>query len=293
MQSWQGKSKATPLGYKIFVLILKKFGLPTAYFVLRFVVIHYLLFSYKTSTFSFHYFHYKLKYGMLKSLYSIYQNYYFFGQSIIDKVVMMSGIPNKFTFHFDGEENLIDIVALKKGGLLLSAHIGNWEIAGHLLHRIKTKINVVMYDGEHEKIKNYMETVTGKRQLNVIVIKNDLSHIFAINEALKNNELVCIHADRFLPGNKTISNNFLSDQAQFPAGPFILAAKFKVPVSFVFAFKETNKHYHLYSTKPKDYSTVGKEKLTQTILNDFVNEIENKVKKYPLQWFNYYDFWIK
>jgi predicted LPLAT superfamily acyltransferase len=141
MQSWQGKSKGTPLGYKIFVLILKTFGVIPAYFLLRFVVIHYLVFSYRTSKFSYYFFRNKLKYGKLKSLYCIYRNYYLFGQSIIDKVVMMAGIPNKFTFHFDGEENLHDIVALKRGGLLLSAHVGNWEIAGHLLHRINTKIN--------------------------------------------------------------------------------------------------------------------------------------------------------
>ena len=293
MQSWQGKSKGTPLGYKIFVHILKTLGITHAYFVLRFVSIHYYFVSFKTSRYSYHFFRKKLQYGKLKSLWSVYQNYYLFGQSIIDKIVMMSGIPNKFTFNFDGEQNLHDIVAKKNGGLLLSAHIGNWEIAGHLLKRINTKINVVMYDGEHEKIKNYLATITGKRQLNVIVIKNDLSHIFAIDQALKNNELVCMHADRFLPGNKTISPLFLGEEAQFPCGPFILAAKFKVPVSFVFAFKETSKHYHLYASQPKDYSAFAKTALMNEILKDYVAAIEKKVEQYPLQWFNYYDFWVK
>ena len=107
---------------------------------------------------------------------------------------------------------------------------------------------MVMYDGEHQQIKKYMETVTGKRNMQVIIIKEDLSHIYAISEALKNNELVCIHADRFVEGNKTIHCHFLGEPARFPAGPFVLAATFKVPVSFVFAFKETDKHYHLYAS---------------------------------------------
>jgi predicted LPLAT superfamily acyltransferase len=203
----------------------------------------------------------------------------------------MSGIENKFSFEFDGEENLQRIAEMKKGGILLSAHIGNWDVAGHLFTRLQTPINIVMYDGEHEQIKEYLEGVTGKRNMNIIVIKNDLSHIYAISDALTKNELVCMHADRFLPGNKTMTTDFLGEQAKFPMGPFLLAAKFKVPVSFVFAAKETNLHYHLFASEIKDYSSYDKDQVMPEMLKDFANEMELKLKQYPEQWFNYYNFW--
>ena len=171
----------------------------------------------------------------------LYKNYYLFGQTIIDKVVLMRGIRNKFSFDFDGEEHLHEMVqAREKAGLLLSAHIGNWDIAGHLLKRLQTRINIVMFDGEHQKIKEYLEGVTGERNANIIVIKDDLSHIYAITEAFTKNELVCMHADRFMEGNKTMEANFFGENAKFPAGPFVLATRLKVPVSFVFAVKESN-----------------------------------------------------
>ncbi len=291
MPSWQGKSRGTPLGYRIFVNILKNWGVLPAYLLLRVVVLYYFLFSVRSSKLIFHYFHKKLQYTRLQSLGLLYNNYYRLGQSIIDKVVIMSGIGNKFTYNFDGEENLRKITALQKGGLLLSAHLGNWEIAGHLLKRLDTKINVVMYDGEHQQIKRYMEGVTGKRNMQVIVIKEDLSHIYAISEALKNNELVCIHADRFVAGNKTMTTNFLGSAARFPAGPFVLAATFKVPLSFVFAFKETDFHYHLYASEVKTYEGTGKEAMMQQLLQEFAAAMEEKAKLYPEQWFNYYNFW--
>ncbi|WP_245952720.1 LpxL/LpxP family acyltransferase [Chitinophaga skermanii] len=219
---------------------------------------------------------------------SLYRNYYVFGQTLIDKIVMMAGFSNKFTFEFDGEENLRHIVANNKGGILLSAHLGNWEVAGHLFTRLETPINIVMFDGEHERIKNYVTSVTGERVVNVIVIKDDLSHIYAINDALSKNELVCMHADRFLPGNKTLRVPFLGKDASFPLGPFQLATTFRVPISLVFAFKESATHYHLYSTPPVTYQ--GRADLPKAV-NDFVVAMEEKVKKYPLQWFNYYDFW--
>jgi len=291
MSLWQGKSKGTPLGYRIFVWVLKNFGVLPAYFLLRFVVLYFFLFSFKSSKQIFKLYRRRLGYGTRSSLGKLYRNYYLLGQSIIDKVVVMSGIKNKFSFDFDGEENLRKIAALEKGGMLLSAHIGNWDVAGDLLKRLETPINIVLYDGEHEQIKQYLEGVTGKRNVNIIVIKNDLSHIYAISEAFNKNELVCMHADRFMEGNKTLTCDFLGEKARFPLGPFLLAATFKVPVSFVFAVKETKLHYHFFASGIKEYNSPVKDLVIQEMLGDFAKEMEKKLKQYPEQWFNYYNFW--
>jgi len=293
MPSWQGRSKGSALGYSIFVTIIKKAGIRTAYLLLRIVAFYYYLFSYGSSKIIFDFYHRKLKYGVPVSLYKLYRNYYLLGQTLIDKIAIMSGEGNRYTFNFDGEENLRAITSLKKGGLLLSGHIGNWEIAGYLLKRLNTRINIVMFDGEHQKIKEYLTSITGKNTANIIVIKNDISHIFEIAEALRNNELVCMHADRFIEGNKTIASNFLGERANFPLGPFLLAAKFKVPVAYVFAMKENTFHYHFFSTDVKVYPAYDKDELISQMLKDFTKEMENKVKAYPEQWFNYYDFWQK
>jgi predicted LPLAT superfamily acyltransferase len=291
MPSWEGKSKGTTLGYRIFVGVLKLFGVGPAYLLLRFVSLYYLLFSWKSTSVAYRFYRYHFRYSSIRSIIAVYNNYYWFGQSIIDKFVLMSGIPNRFTFDFDGEEHLRKMVQSGKGGLLLSAHIGNWEIAGHLLKRLNTSINIVLFDGEHEQIKKYTDSVTGKRQVNVIVIKNDLSHIYAINDALQNNELVCMHADRYLEGNKTMPVSFLGEQARFPLGPFIIATRFKVPVSYVFAMKENNLHYHFFASEIQDNFGGDKNELMMKMLNDFAGEMEKKVRTYPLQWYNFYNFW--
>lgn len=292
MPSWQGKSKGNKLGYRIFIGVLRYGGVQPAYFLLRFVAFYYCLFSYRSSRSIFQYFHRKIGYSRFRALISVYRNYYVFGQTLLDKVVVMAELPNRFTFEFDGEPYLHDVVSGGKGGILLSAHLGNWEVAGHLFSRLQTRINIVMFDGEHQRIKSYLEGITGGRNVNVIVLKDDLSHIYAIHDALSKQELVCMHADRFLGGNKTMEMNFLGEPARFPIGPFLLACTFRVPVSLVFAFKETTHHYHLYATEPVVYQSArqgGVEKAIQ----DFVQVMEGKVRKYPLQWFNYYDFWSK
>ncbi len=292
MPSWQGKSKGNKLGYRIFIGVLRYGGVRPAYFLLGFVVCYYCLFSWRSTRSIFQYFRYKIGQPRMQALFSVYRNYYVFGQTLIDKIVVMGNIPNRFTFEFDGEENLHGLVSGQHGGIMLSAHLGNWEVAGHLFTRLNTRINIVMFDGEHERIKSYLAGVTGGRNVNVIVLKDDLSHIYAIHDALSKRELVCMHADRFLEGNKTMEMPFLGEAARFPMGPFLLAATFRVPVSFVFAFKETATHYHLYATPPKVYPGAKQGGLEQSMA-DFVQVMEKKVKQYPLQWFNYYDFWSK
>ena len=93
-----------------------------------------------------------------------------------------------------------------------------------------------------------------EKKINIIAIKQDLSHIFLINNAIRNKELICFHGDRFMDGTKPLTCDFLGEQAHFPHGPFYMATKFKYPYSFVYCMKERGLHYHLFAFK---YSLCG------------------------------------
>ncbi len=294
MSAWDGKSQGGLLGYRIFVGTLRYAGIGSAYLLLRFVALYYFFFSSKSNASSTSFFRNRLGMSRWESIRSRYKNYYLFGQTLIDRVAVIAGLGKRFTFDFQGEEHLIDMVKEGKGGMLISAHIGNWEVAGYLLYRVKTKINVVMHEAEHEKIKQLLDKEKGSTVMNIIVLKEDLSHVYAISMALQRGELICMHADRFMPQAKTISIPFLGKEALFPQGPFAIAVGFKVPVSYVFAMKDSNWHYHLSATPAKIYAAQRGEKKevqVERALYDFVSEAEKKVAEYPLQWFNYYDFW--
>lgn len=292
-QSWQGKSKGNKLGYRIFIAILKYAGVQPAYFLLRFVSFYYFLFSRSSSRPIYYFFRRRKGFSMWRSLKGLYRNYYIFGQILIDKIVVMSGLKVPYTFEFEGEHYLEEINKGGRGGILIGAHAGNYELAGHYFKRITVRVNIVMVDQEHQKIKEYLESVMSDRKnLNIITIKEDFSHIYEISNALKNNELVAIHADRYVEGSKTITGTFLGEEAQFPMGPFIIATVFKVPVSFVYCFKETSKHYHLYTSKPKEYNA-PKHVAIPEALNDYIKDLEMRMEKYPEQWFNYFPFWEK
>jgi predicted LPLAT superfamily acyltransferase len=292
MSSWEGKTRGGVLGYKIFVWTLKYLGLRFAYFLLSFVVIYFVAASGKAFQAIFHFYHEVMKYSRLKALVSIYRNYYMFGQILLDKIAMLSGFQQKFTFDFEGEEYLRD---MQDGGLLVSAHVGNWEIAGQLLNRLGKRINIILFDAEHQRVKGYLSDVMNARNVHFIVIRDDFSHLIEIKQALANKEIIAMHGDRFIQGNKTVILNFMGQPAAFPIGPVNMAAKFKVPVSFVFAVKESSSHYHFYATPLHRVSFTTnlkqREENFRSALDIYTRKFEEIVRKYPLQWFNYYDFW--
>jgi predicted LPLAT superfamily acyltransferase len=292
--SWKGQSRGNLLGYKIFVTLLKNFGLNPAYFILRFVALYFFMFSPASFRTIFQVYRHRMKFGFFKSILFIYRNYFIFGQVLLDKTATLAGFRSKFTFDFDGEKYLREMAAGNTGCLLISAHLGNFEMAGHMLERLEARVNIIMLDAEYQRIKNYLSSITQK-SFHVISIREDNAHVYEINTALENKEILCIHGDRFLEGSKTLEIEFLGEKARFPTGPFYLAMKYGIPVSFVFAMKEAKSHYHFYATPPKSYLQQGniikRDEMLKTIIQDYISQVEQKLRQYPDQWFNYYNFW--
>jgi predicted LPLAT superfamily acyltransferase len=294
MASWQGKTRGGVLGHLIFIYILKYLGLSPAYFLLRFVSFYYFVFSRRSNRIIRKYFREMQHYSPGRARWAVYKNYYTLGQILIDKVAIYSGLEDKFTFDLEDEKHL---AAMNEGGFMISAHIGNWEMAGKKSDRIHKTLNLLMLDEEHQKIKDLLESVMKERNIRIIPLKDDLSHLIEIRRVLDEHELVAIHGDRFRDGARTITANFMGREAKFPEGPFYLALRMGAPVSFAFAMKSGSKRYHFHATPPKAYPmSEGKrirEEHLRPILEDYIAAVEQMVKKYPEQWFNYYEFWEK
>ena len=290
MAKWEGKSKGNVLGYKIFVFFIQKAGIKAAYGLLFFVASYYFLFLKKSNRAVFYYFRERLGYSWFKAKRNVFWSYFTFGQTIIDKISISAGLRDRFTYEFDGIESLHKLLREKKGGVMISAHIGNFEIAEHFFGEIDLdfQINLVTTDLEHSAIKNYLEKITKKSSIKFIIIKEDLGHIFEINAALARNELVCFTGDRYFEGVKSLEETLLGESAKFPAGPFLIASRLKVPVVFVYVMKESNLHYHLYAREAE-----VKHRDEKGLLREYVQSVESMVDRYPLQWFNYFDFWGK
>ena len=117
------------------------------------------------------------------------------------------------------------------------------------------------------------------KQFDIIYIKDDMSHIYEINEALKNKEFICIHGDRFVSKEQTFGLNFLGADARFPVGVFSIPLIYNVPVTFVFAVKESSSQYHFFATEPKYYSRENSQKQRKELAKEIAVEYAANLEK--------------
>lgn len=290
MTEWKGSSKGNLLGYKIFAFSVRKLGLQFSYFLLLFVGFYYFLFSWKSNKSIYSYFRERHHFSVVKSFFSVYKSYYVFGQTLIDRILISSGSKERFTYEFDGIEKIREVLDKGQGGVLISAHIGNFEISEYFFEDLTDdlQINVVTTDLERAKIKDYLQGLSIKSRAKFILMKEDMSHIFGFKSALDSNEFICLTGDRFMNGNKYMDIDFLGESARFPAGPFKIGSRLRVPVLFVYVMKDSATHYHLYAREAK-----MKYRKDEVLLESYRDSMTDMIDKYPYQWFNYFDFWKK
>lgn len=284
MPSWKGQSIGSLLGHKIFVWSLKFLGLRFCYFLLRPVTYFYYRTA-KMPTWALRCFYQQLFHDEKQHNKLIRKNFYVFGQTLVDKVAMGKGLSHKYELRSNGREYIRSCFQSGKGCLLISAHLGNWEIAGNILNEDNMTVHVVLFDHEQEQLKKYLANQKKQKSFHIIAVQKDFSHLIAIKNALAKGDVVCIHGDRYTDGGRTIQGNFLGKKAFFPMGPFQLAAKLNVPYHFVFAVKEAPFCYQFSCTETKTADT------PEAVLTDYIYALEHQVKLHPEQWFNFYNFY--
>ncbi len=226
--------------------------------------------------------------GRWAAVTATYRTVHNFAISLVDRAALIGGVKTDFGLVSHGREHIETMINGAKGGYLMSCHLGNWEIAGHLLDLESGKVNVLMYDEEHQKIKESMPEVQQNRGFNIIPIKNDLGHVFGVQAALGRGELVALHADRYKDDGRTFVRQFCGRPAKFPEGPFMLAAKIEAPRVFVQAIK-TDTFTYTYKSTPRIEGKISPEEL----MNSYVDWLEDLLNEYPEQWYNFYDFWAE
>lgn len=129
------------------------------------------------------------------------------------------------------------------------------------------------------------------RNVNLIPVKDDMSHIFLLNDALGRGEVVGMPADRMFGSTKSVECRFFGATARFPIGPFLLAVERDVDATALFVMKESAKKYKVYVRKISADRRLSKKERIAAMGQQFADELERIVRAYPTQWFNYYEFW--
>ena len=180
------------------------------------------------------------------------------------------------------------------GAILVSPHLGNWELGGLGLADLGYAINVLTFREPDEKVNDLREEVRGERGIRFIYVDrhdtSPLAIIEAVN-ALRRNEVLALLGERD-GSSHTISLDFFGKPTDIPVGPAYLALASGAPVIPVFVPLENGK----YSTLMDEaiYFKGGHGKHNDAIrdgMERLVKVFERYIRQYPDQWYNFFDFW--
>ena len=286
---WSGKTDGQPWMQRSLIAMFRVLPLWLLYGVMALVVPFYMLFSRKGYQAMYRFFRNHFGYGPLKSFCKVYANHFRFGQIILDRFGVYAG--KKYHFEVDGLSLMETLEARPEGFLMLSSHVGNYEMAGYSLKPKTKKLNALVFDGETATVMENRQRVMSQNNVSMIAVREDLSHLFALNSALENGEIVSMPADRIFGSQKAVECQFFGETARFPLGGFAMAVQKGVSVLAVFVMKEGMKKYHLYVRKITCDQEANKREQMSQLAQSFASQLEDVVRRYPTQWFNYFDFW--
>ncbi len=192
------------------------------------------------------------------------------------------------------QKALDDALSAGNGAILVSPHLGNWELGGLGLADLGYRLNVLTFREANEKVNDLREKVRGERGIGIIYVDRDdtspLAIIEAIN-ALRRNEILCLLGERDGSSN-TIMIDFFGKSTPFPTGAAYLSLASGAPIIPVFVLLEEDR----YATLMDDpiYFKGGHGQHAQAIFSGMVQlaaVFERYIKQYPDQWYNFFDFW--
>ncbi len=199
--------------------------------------------------------------------------------------------PENYTFKYDNIE--IPRKVLESGTVLVYSHFGGWAASSSGAH-VKNKINIVMQEAMIDGIRQLEKSMGLKSQLNIIDLnQGSIAVSVQIANALMNEEVVTIMADRASNKKAEMEVLFLNKKAQFNKNPFQIAYKTDKPVLAYFIIHKGMQKYKVEYIKINIDKSKTEELAVREALTQYVEKLEDIVRRYPNQWFNFYDFWEK
>ena len=234
-----------------------------------------------------------------------------FSITIIEKVESWAGKIRLGKIHFQQDDITTIWKELEqgKGALLICSHLGNMEmlraIADYGDIGVSRKVPVVsIVDFAVTAGFNKMIEDANNSSMHNIISAYDIGPdtMLMLQEHVAKGGIVVIAGDRSSADtpDRNYAIDFLGSKAQFPQGPFIMASLLDCPSYFVFAARrkplsvsaEYNMHIHKTSVEFSGTRAEKKLKIRQ-MAEEFVACLEKYCNKYPLQWYNFYEYWEK
>jgi lauroyl/myristoyl acyltransferase len=198
-------------------------------------------------------------------------------------------------WEFSGVEHMDRLHAEEGGAIILTAHMGNYDLGAHLFAMLSTR-HIVMVrapeiDPDTRRFEAELDGRTSAESLKVDFSTGAGELAIDLLHALERRETIAIQGDLVTPGIGALPATLFGRKTEIPAGPFALAMVARVPVYPLFILRTGRRRYRLIVGAPFEVKrTRDRAQAFEQAVALWTRELENILRTEWAQWFYFYPF---
>jgi predicted LPLAT superfamily acyltransferase len=235
--------------------------------------------------------------GAQPRLRHVFRHLFAFAENILDRMILWSGDVDSIQIDDRGRELVTELAREGRGAILLSSHLGSFDVLRQLSAQTGITLNVLMFTRHAERINSFFEKLQAGRELRLIRFEpGSLRAAFDMRAAIARGEFVGILGDRIWPSeqHRTVSVSFLGRQAKLPLGPYLLQGVLGCPMLLTTCVRTGPASY---VARTRAFAPAGvvprseRAKHAEQLAQNFASVLEQGCVETPYQWFNFFPFW--
>lgn len=292
---WSSRSFGSSFQHRIFYSLIR-FARPVADALLRIVVLYYALFRPSLRNRVMPYLSRRFS-GLkgLRKLASIHAIDLCLGQVLVDRAALGILGPERIRVDFPERNRLLELLKEGKGLILISAHVGGWQVVMFRLNFLQVPINLLLHREEGDIDLHYFQH-QGASPFRIIDPTGFMGGTIEMIDVLKKGEVLCVMGDRMLGSlSAGVSTSFLGGEVRFPFSAYKVATVTGTPVAVLFSYRTGPGSYRMVLAREiRVPAKKGRGSAAlQPHVAQFAGALEDYVRQHPYQFFNFYDMWDK
>jgi KDO2-lipid IV(A) lauroyltransferase len=168
-----------------------------------------------------------------------------------------------------------------RGVILVTGHIGNWELGGIFFGQRGVKINVATFPEGSARIDAIRERYRSAHRIHTILLDGSPFAPLEMMAALRRGEIVAMLVDRW-GKEEGVEAEFFGASRFFPEGPFALSRATGAWILPAFVVRQ-GEHYQGIAEEP--FVVEGED--TAPYARKMAEALERVIRRYPDQWYNF------
>ncbi|MBT8371199.1 MAG: lysophospholipid acyltransferase family protein [Deltaproteobacteria bacterium] len=206
---------------------------------------------------------------------------------------------DELAFTSEGFEHFEKSIDDGNGCILLMSHMGNWDVAAHLLKRKLKNIRLLLYMGvkQKEQIEQIQKESLSQSGIQIIAVEQDSQSPMDILEGIRFIEsggVVSLTGDLvWKRDQRTIPVKFLGQEILLPEAPHLFALLSGAPLFIFFAFRTGKNKYRFTMSEPIYLAAVSRQERAGAIqrsAQQYAAILEATLRNHPLQWYHFRPF---